>query len=225
MLEAVDSSPEPPHDAFRAEAVQVGAVDLQPRLGALGLGKQPARQLPEHRRMVHVHDMRDLVRGEIVEHIGRREDQPPGEIETAGRRARAPAARGVAQARCGCGATPSRSAWRATAASRSSRASRLRKSATRRAICGVSPLTQMIGPRAPVSVQTTPRSPGRCTIGGRRRAAASPRRARRRPAAAAARAARRSRPHAARRIRAPSSASFAPASSAARRASPRAPAA
>src|ERR1700733_4362772 len=47
--------------------------------------------------MIHVHDMRDLVRGEIVEHERRGENQAPGEIEPAGRRARAPAAHRVAQ--------------------------------------------------------------------------------------------------------------------------------
>ena len=40
--------------------------------------------------------VRDLVRGEIVEHIGRREDEPPGEREHARIGARAPAARLVA---------------------------------------------------------------------------------------------------------------------------------
>ena len=83
--------------AARAEAVQTGAVDPQPRLGALGLGEEAARQFPERRRMVHVDDVRDFVRGEIVENIRRRENQPPGKIQPARRGARAPAARGVAQ--------------------------------------------------------------------------------------------------------------------------------
>ena len=44
---------------------------LEPRLRPVGLGKEAARQRPEHRRMVHVDDMRDFVRGEIVEHVRR----------------------------------------------------------------------------------------------------------------------------------------------------------
>src|ERR1700722_13343507 len=47
--------------------------------------------------MIHVHDMRHLVCGEVIEHKGRGENQAPGEIEPAGRRARAPAAHRVAQ--------------------------------------------------------------------------------------------------------------------------------
>ena len=36
------------------------------------------------RRMIHVDEMGDLVRGEIIEHVARRHDQPPGEIVLAG---------------------------------------------------------------------------------------------------------------------------------------------
>src|ERR1700691_991592 len=47
--------------------------------------------------MIHVHDMRHLVRGEVIEHKGRRENEAPGEIEPTRRRARTPAAHRVAQ--------------------------------------------------------------------------------------------------------------------------------
>ena len=72
-------------------------MDLEPDFGAVRSGVQPARELPEHRRVIYVHDMRHLMRGEIIEHERRRENQAPGEIESAGRRARAPAAHRVAQ--------------------------------------------------------------------------------------------------------------------------------
>src|ERR1700722_9232256 len=47
--------------------------------------------------MIHVDDMRHFMRGEIVEHERRRENQAPREIEPAGRGARPPAAHRVAQ--------------------------------------------------------------------------------------------------------------------------------
>src|ERR1700691_3259256 len=47
--------------------------------------------------MIHVYDMRHLMRGEVIEHERRRENQAPGEIEPARRRARAPAAHRIAQ--------------------------------------------------------------------------------------------------------------------------------
>ena len=62
-------------------------------------------------------------------------------------------------------ATPSCSAARRLAASRSRLASRRRKSPTRRSTCGASPATQSSARRpSPVSVQTVPRMPGRCTM-------------------------------------------------------------
>src|SRR6202021_368632 len=47
--------------------------------------------------MIHVYDMRHLMRGKVIEHKGRRENQAPGEIEPSGRRARAPTAHRIAQ--------------------------------------------------------------------------------------------------------------------------------
>src|SRR5580692_2412667 len=47
--------------------------------------------------MIHVHDMRHLMRRKVIEHKGRRENQAPGKIEPTGRRARTPAAHRVAQ--------------------------------------------------------------------------------------------------------------------------------
>src|SRR5712671_4565406 len=51
---------------------------------------------PEPRRVVHLDEMRHLMGGEVIEHEGRREDQPPGERQRARRGARTPAARLVA---------------------------------------------------------------------------------------------------------------------------------
>ena len=147
--------------------------------------------------------MRDLVRGEIVEHVGRREDQPPGEIERAGRGAGAPAARGVAQrqpARLDAGGggvagdggfeiAPRLALEIIGDAARHMR--RLAGDAEQR------PLGALLPPDDAARV----RPMRRC--GGRRRAAARFRRAGTRPAAAAARAARRSRRRGARRNRAP----------------------
>ena len=77
----------------RAVAVQIGAVRIEPGLGPPDVRTKLVHQPPEFRRMVHLDEMRDLVRRQIVEHERRREDQAPGERQHAGGRARAPAAR------------------------------------------------------------------------------------------------------------------------------------
>src|ERR1700735_4514465 len=77
--------------------MEFAAVRLEPHLGAVRSRMEAARELPEQRRMIHVRDMRHLVRGEIIEHERRRENETPGEIEPAGRRPRAPAAYRIAQ--------------------------------------------------------------------------------------------------------------------------------
>ena len=88
------------------------------------------------------------------------------------RGAGAPAAGGVAQA-TRRGLTASAAAWRATAASRSRRASRLRKSATRRGTCGASPATQRSGPRRSPPSRRRRARPADARCDGRRRAAAA----------------------------------------------------
>src|SRR5882762_8013767 len=83
--------------SFRqAGAMQVRAMGVEPGLGALGVGADPEDRAPEALRMIHLDEMRDLVRRQIVEHEGRRQDEAPGVGQHAGRRARAPAARLVA---------------------------------------------------------------------------------------------------------------------------------
>src|SRR5260370_27191994 len=64
---------------LNAVAMQVVAVGIEPGLGALDMIADPVDHPPEPRRMIHLDEMRDLVRGEIVQHVGRREDQPPRE--------------------------------------------------------------------------------------------------------------------------------------------------
>src|SRR4051812_34797858 len=71
-------------------AVQVVAVRIEPLLGALHRRADLAADAPEPRRVVHLNEMGDLVGGEIVEHVRRREDQAPGERQRAGRGAGAP---------------------------------------------------------------------------------------------------------------------------------------
>ena len=58
--------------------------------------RQPFDLRPEQLAVVHVPDMRDLVGGEIIEHEGRRENEPPREIQRARGGAGSPAADGVA---------------------------------------------------------------------------------------------------------------------------------
>ena len=122
-------------------------MDPQPGLSALGVGKEPAASAsrtsangscarcgrPRARR-----DSRGSLGGA---RISRQEKlSAPAEEQEPQRLA-------VSRSAMRRGATPSRLAWRATAASRSLRASRLRKSATRRAMNGFSPATQISGPR------------------------------------------------------------------------------
>src|SRR5262249_60653947 len=68
-------------------------VHIEPSLGALGFRIEPLHQAPEPRRMVQLHEMAHLVRGKVVEHEGRRENEAPGERQHARIGTRAPTAR------------------------------------------------------------------------------------------------------------------------------------
>ena len=57
--------------ALRGVAVQVGALVAQPVLGFLEPGHGAGDQLPEAGPVVHLEQMRHLVRGDIVEHVRR----------------------------------------------------------------------------------------------------------------------------------------------------------
>src|SRR5262249_3513399 len=65
--------------AGHAVAVEIGAVGVEPGFGALRVGIEARHEPPEARRVVEFDQMRDLVRGEIIEHERGRQDQPPGE--------------------------------------------------------------------------------------------------------------------------------------------------
>src|SRR5437870_2572049 len=86
--------------ALRGEAVtvQVGAVHVEPHLGALDVRIKALHQPPKPRRVVKLHQMAHLVRGKVVEHERGRENEPPRERQYARVRARAPTARLVAHA-------------------------------------------------------------------------------------------------------------------------------
>src|SRR5664279_3519999 len=77
-------------------AMQIGAVGVEPGLGARDVRADALDHAPERLAVVHFDEMSDLVRREIVEHEGRREDQPPRIRQHAGGRARAPATRRIA---------------------------------------------------------------------------------------------------------------------------------
>src|SRR6266702_4388098 len=72
--------------------VQIIAVRIEPLLGALHRRTGFSAHAPEPRRVVHLDEMGDFVGGKIVEHVGRCEDQAPGERQRARRGAGAPAA-------------------------------------------------------------------------------------------------------------------------------------
>src|SRR6185369_3451011 len=76
-----------------AVAMQVVAIGVEPALGAFDMVADAADDPPEPRRVVHLDEMGDLMGGEIVQHIGRRQDQSPGIRQRSGRGARSPAAR------------------------------------------------------------------------------------------------------------------------------------
>src|SRR6516165_11030299 len=78
-------------------AVQVAALVAQPVLGLLEARHGARHQLPEAWPVIHLDEMRHLMRGHIVEYIRRCQYQPPGERQEPARRARTPAGRLVAQ--------------------------------------------------------------------------------------------------------------------------------
>src|SRR5262245_51724548 len=79
-----------------AVTVQVGAVHVEPHLGALDVRVEALHQPPEPQRVVKLHKMTHLVRGKVVEHERGRENEPPRKRQHARIRARAPTARLVA---------------------------------------------------------------------------------------------------------------------------------
>ena len=56
--------------------MQVGALGIQPGFGSLVIGEQPLHDTPEPCRMVHFDEMRHFMRGEIIEHMAGRQNEP-----------------------------------------------------------------------------------------------------------------------------------------------------
>ena len=119
-----------PHPRLRSDADRCRRY--RATLGALDMAAEFADHAPEPRRVVHLDEMRHLMCSEIIQHKGRREDQPPGNDSDPAevhepqrldwsridsRLTRTPSSGVVQRALC-----------------RSRRASRLRKSWTRRSI-------------------------------------------------------------------------------------------
>ena len=61
----------------QAIAVQIGAMHVEPGLGARHIRANAIDQPPEPRRVIHLDEMRHFMRGEIIQHERRRQDQPP----------------------------------------------------------------------------------------------------------------------------------------------------
>ena len=72
------------------------AVAIEPGARSIVIRRQALHQSPEARPVIHLREMRDLVRHNIIENAFRRQDEPPAERKTPGRRAAAPAARRIA---------------------------------------------------------------------------------------------------------------------------------
>src|SRR5579862_6912901 len=71
---------------------------VEPKALRLGLGVKPLDHAPEPGAVVHLDEMRHLMRDDVVEHGLGYEDEPPREGEIAGARAAAPARRRIAHA-------------------------------------------------------------------------------------------------------------------------------
>src|SRR5882757_3923168 len=83
-------------NSLSSVAVELGAVGFQPFARAVDRAREFLADLPEARPVIHLFQMRDLVRHHVIEHVLGREDQAPGEGELALIGARTPAALGVA---------------------------------------------------------------------------------------------------------------------------------
>jgi hypothetical protein len=62
---------------LNAVAMQIVAVGIEPGLGALDMTADFRDYPPEPRRMIHLDEMRHFMGGEVIQHEGRRQNQPP----------------------------------------------------------------------------------------------------------------------------------------------------
>src|SRR6266511_1929933 len=76
--------------------MQVGAVHVEPNLGAIEFRIETLHQPPEPQRMIEFQQMADLVPGKVLEHEWGRENEAPGKGQHARIRARTATARLVA---------------------------------------------------------------------------------------------------------------------------------
>ena len=74
--------------ALSGVAVQVGALVAQPVLGLVESRHGARDQLPEAGPVIHLEQVRHLMGGDIVEHVRRGQDEPPGERQKTVGRAR-----------------------------------------------------------------------------------------------------------------------------------------
>ena len=59
---------------LNAVAMQVVAVGIKPTLGAFDIIADLVDHPPKPRRVIHLDQMRHFMGGEIIQHVGRRED-------------------------------------------------------------------------------------------------------------------------------------------------------
>ena len=63
------------------DPMQAHTMRPQPGFGGSHVFGQASHGLPERERMVHVPEVRDLMRREVIKHERRRHDEAPGEIQ------------------------------------------------------------------------------------------------------------------------------------------------
>ena len=63
--------------------MQAGAMSAQPGFSTIRLGTDRFHQLPETWRVIEMNEMANLMCGEVIKHIGRRENETPREIQVA----------------------------------------------------------------------------------------------------------------------------------------------
>src|SRR5262245_25600821 len=74
-----NSSPSP----AQSVPMQLGAMGVEPGLGAVHVRANAAQDAPEPRRVAHLDEMRGLVGREVIEHMRRCQNQPPRERQRA----------------------------------------------------------------------------------------------------------------------------------------------
>lgn len=62
---------------FNAVAMKIIAMGVEPPLGAFGCRTNLRHDFPEPRRMVHLDKMRNFMCRKVIQHIRRRENEPP----------------------------------------------------------------------------------------------------------------------------------------------------